>query len=233
MRRPAIVVALVAAFGVLALVLVAVTQRTSLAFTLGVVRAAPVSVLTEGDRVCQRPIDVPSDAAFDRIGLSVGTFFRAGSPLAVDVEDLDRRVVARGRLAGGYPDIGRRPVEQVALDRTVSTRRIAVCVSNEGPRKVALYGNADPAARTSTLVHGDQPLGVDLSLVFERDSHSMLSDVPRILDRATLFRFPGMSPWVYVVLFAALAVVGPWMLARAVTAATADRPDGDEPRPIA
>src|SRR3954464_5329880 len=114
MRRAPALAAAVAVVGIAAVLLVAALQRSSLAFTLGVVRAGPVSVLKTGDRVCQQPIDVPPNGAFSRVGLSVGTFFRAGSPLDVQVEDLDRdRVVATGRLPGGYPDIARRPVDRV------------------------------------------------------------------------------------------------------------------------
>jgi hypothetical protein len=227
MRSARIVVLGAVAVGVVALALIAVSQSTPLAFTLGVVRARPVVALAHRQSACQRPIDVPGGGAFDRVGLSVGTFQRAGSPLALSVLDERGRVLARGRLAGGYPDIASVPVHQVPLDRTVGDGRIAVCVSNQGARKIALYGNADGAARSSTAFKDGRPIKADLSLEFERSSRSIASEVPRMLDRAALFRAPWLGPWAYWILAFALAVGAPWLLLRALRSAT----DGTEPAP--
>jgi hypothetical protein len=218
--RSARVVVLVA---MLAVVLggaaIAVAHKTSLGFTLGVIRAAPAVSLEHGERACQRPIDVPAGGDFDRVGLSVGTYQRAGSALAVTVQDGRGRVVGRGRLPGGYPDIASAPVHHVPLDRTVGEGRIAVCVRNEGARKVALYGNADAAARSSTAFKDGRPIHVDLSLDFRRSSRSLASELPRMLDRAALFRAPWLGPWAYWILAAASVVVAPWLVLRALRAA--------------
>ena len=98
MRSARLIVLGAAVAGVVVLAVLAVSQRTSLAFTLGVIRSSPVVPLDHGQRVCQRPIDVPADTAFDRVALSVGTFRRAGSPLEVSVADERGRVVGRGRF---------------------------------------------------------------------------------------------------------------------------------------
>src|SRR3954471_3763684 len=120
MRSARAVVLGVTVAGVLGLVLVAVMHRTSLAFTIGVGRAAAVARLAPGEQACQRPIDVPSRAAFDRVALGVGTYGAAGAPLRLTVRAASgARTLATGALAGGYPDIARRPVERVRLDRTV------------------------------------------------------------------------------------------------------------------
>jgi hypothetical protein len=224
MRSARVVVLGAMAVLVVGVVLIAVLTRTSLAFTLGVIRAAPAVTLDAGQQACQRPIDVPAGGAFDRVGLSVGTFQRAGSPLAIDVQDLGGRALARGTLAGGYPDIASAPVHQVALDRTVSEGRVAVCVTNRGPRKIALYGNADAAARSSTAYKDGRPAKVDLSLEFGRSSQSWASELPRMLDRAALFRAPWLGPWVYWILVAALFVVAPWLLLRALRTAVGGAP---------
>jgi len=225
MRSARVVVVVAMLAGVVGVAAIAVAHKTSLGFTLGVIRAAPAVTLEHGQRACQRPIDVPAGGDFDRVGLSVGTYQRAGSPLAVTVQDARGRVVGRGPLPGGYPDIASVPVHHVRLDRTVGKGRVAVCVSNEGARKVALYGNADAAARSSTAFKDGRPIHVDLSLDFERSPRSLASELPRMLDRAALFRAPWLGPWVYWILAAALVVGAPWLLLRALRSAV----DGAEP----
>src|SRR4051812_23759331 len=171
MRRAGVVVAGAVAAVVVIVGALLVTERSTLAFTPGVVSAAPIVVIASGDEVCQRPIDVPVGGSFDRLTLHVGTFRHPGSALDVRARNYrSGRVVAAGTLSAGYPDIGQAPVHRIALDRTVSTRRISVCVRNRGPRRVALYGNADAAARTSSLYRGRHRLKVDLSVDFERAS---------------------------------------------------------------
>lgn len=231
MRRARVVVLGAMAALVVGLALIAVLTHTSLAFTLGVIRAAPAVTLAHGQQACQRPIDVPAGGAFDRVGLSVGTFQRAGSPLAMTVQDMGGRVLGRGTLAGGYPDIASVPVHHVPLDRTVGEGRVAVCVRNEGERKVALYGNADAAARSSSAYKDGRPAKVDLSLEFERSSRSWASELPRMLDRAALFRAPWLGPWAYWILAVALAVGAPWLLLRALRSAVgATQPTPGHPR---
>jgi hypothetical protein len=231
MRSARVVVVVAMLAGVVGVAAIALTHKTSLGFALGVIRAAPAVTLENGERACQRPIDVPAGGDFDRVGMSVGTYQRAGSPLAVTVQDERGRVVGRGRLPGGYPDIASVPVHHLPLDRTVGEGRIAVCVTNQGARRVALYGNADAAARSSTAFKDGRPIHVDLSLDFERSSRSLASELPRMLDRAALFRAPWLGPWAYWILAVALVVVAPWLLLRAVRSAAAGaQPAAGRPR---
>src|SRR4051794_14920637 len=219
MRSVRLIVVGLTAAAVLALAVVAVAQRTSLAFTLGVARAAAVARLAPGEQACQQPIDVPSAAAFDRIAL--GASGRAA--LRLTVRGAGGGVLATGTLAGGSAGVARR----VRLDRTVrGSQRVAVCVENRGPGRVGVYGDADLATRTSTAAKDGRPLRRDLSLVFERAPRSVASEVPAILARAALFRFPGLGAWAYVVLGLLLAVGGPLLLIRAVRTASADDRSG-------
>jgi hypothetical protein len=221
MRSVRLVIAGMTAAAVVGLAVVALSQRTSLAFTLGVARAAAVARLGPGEQACQQPVDVPAGAAFDRVALGVGTYGRPGPPLAVTVRAASGGgVLASGALPGGYPDRAR---ADVRLDRTVrASQRISVCVEDRGPGRVGLLGDADLAARTSTAVKDGRPLRRDLSLVFERAPRSMASEVPAMLERAALFRFPGLGAWAYVILAVLLVVGGPLLLIRAVQAASAD-----------
>src|SRR3954451_5192245 len=112
MRSARAVVLGVTVAGVLGLVLVALAQRTSLAFTIGTARAAAVARLSPGEQACQRPIDVPAGGAFDRVVL--GASRRAA--LRLPVRDARGGRVARGPVAAsGSPGVARR----VRLDRTV------------------------------------------------------------------------------------------------------------------
>jgi hypothetical protein len=45
-----------------------------------------------------------------------------------------------------------------------------------------------------------------------------------MLDRAALFRAPWLGPWVYWILVAALFVVAPWLLLRALRSAVGGAP---------
>jgi hypothetical protein len=215
MRSARLIVVGLTAAAVLAMAVVALAQRTSLAFTLGVARAAAVARLGPGEQVCQEPIDVPAGGAFDRVTLGAS----GRGALRLTVRDARGRVLAAGTLAGGPAGVARR----VRLDRTVrAPQRVAVCVENRGPGRAGVYGDADLAARTSTAVKDGRPLRRDLSLVFERAPRSVASEVPRMLSRAALFRFPGLGAWAYVVLALLLVVAGPLLLIRALRAATAD-----------
>jgi hypothetical protein len=128
--------------------------------------------------------------------------------------------VARGHVAGGYPDITAQPRHTVAVDRVGGGDGLAVCLSNRGERPVAIYGNADAASRTSTAYLGSRLLGVDMNLVFEGNSRPLAALVPRMLDRASLFRAAVVGPWLYVALGALLVLLVPALLLAALRDAT-------------
>src|SRR4051812_45251034 len=220
MRSARLIVVGLTAAAALALAVVAVAQRTSLSFTLGVARAAPVARLGPGEQACQRPIDVPAGGAFDRVALGVA----GRAALRLTVRDARGGLLATGNVApSGSPGVAR----AVRLDRTVrASQRVSVCVEDRGPGRLGVYGDADLATRRSTAVKDGRPLRRDLSLVFERAPRSVASEVPTMLSRAALFRFPGMGTWAYVGLGLLLAIGGPVLLIRAVGAASGDDRSG-------
>jgi hypothetical protein len=220
MRSHRVVVWVVAA-GVVSLALTAALRESRLALSLGVTAGAPVASLQPDQVVCQRPIVVPAGGDFETVVASLGTYSRPGAPLLVTVENMSGGLVAMGRLAGGYPDIGRRPQQRIKLDRTVRAERVAVCIRNSGRRRVAVYGgNIDLAARSSSAYVNGNPIGADLSLEFEREPRSIASMAPLLLERAALFRFPGSGAWTYLGLAILLAVACPWLLLRSVHSAS-------------
>jgi hypothetical protein len=206
MRSPRTALLVTVAVGVVAFVLVAAVRGGSVVFSLGVTNNAAVVTLDGGDRFCQRRISPPESGDFDRVQMTLGTFGRRGPRVAVSVEDEAGRVLARGVLEAGYPDIDRAPRHTVTLDHAVPTSEgMAVCFKNAGRQKVAWYGAGDAASvpTTAVLDNGDAP-GVDVNLVFLGDRRSYLSRLDGILERARLFRAGPLLPgWAYL-----LVIVG-------------------------
>ena len=197
-----------------ALALVGLTRSDDRAFTLGVVPAAAVAALERGDRACQERIDVPE--SFSEVELQIGTYRRPGIPLGVTVHRSDGggRVLGRGKLAGGYPDVSRQRIPVGTVD---GGRQVAVCIDSAGPGRVALYGNAGVAAPTSELVIDDTPVDADLTLVFHRsEERSLLTELPDSFERAAVFKAGWVGPWVFWLLLGCVLVAVPFALARAV-----------------
>jgi hypothetical protein len=230
MRRGGAAVLLVTAVvGVLALAILAASDKRDLAFTIGVVPSIVAADLRPGAQVCQVPVAVPE--AFTRVRLRAGSPGDAGPPLELTVLDNQtHKLLGRGRVPGGYPD----PTEQSArVGDVAGEQRVAVCVRNVGARRVGVYGNTDAAAPTSRAFRGNHGLPTDLTLVFLRSQpRSMVSALPDALDRASVFRPGWVGPWLYWVLAAAVLLGIPVLLARALAAAegaTAAEPDSPAP----
>lgn len=221
MRRPAAIAAALCGAAVLAVLAVAALQRNSLAFTLGVYPGLVAVVLDPGQSACQTPVVVPDRSAFDGVEVQLGTFGRPGPAMAVDVRDAaTQRVVARGTLPAGYPDVARQRTHVVRVGQVAAGRRVAVCLTNRGARKVAIYGNGDAASRTSTALHDGRPTGVDLALVFHRSPRSVLAVLGDAAARASLFKFGWMGAWTFWLLGLLVLLAVPALLVRAVRDAT-------------
>ncbi len=207
--------------GFAGLAIFSATQKDTLAFTLGVPSNAAVAPLKAKQTVCQAPIAVPDGAAaFDRVVVHLGTYGRPGSPLDLTVRTADGRLVADGRLPGGYAD-NTRP--SIRVGRVTDRSPLRVCLRNAGTRAAAVYGAADAASRTSTAMLDGKPLNADLNLVFERDpARSVASLGPAILSRAALFRASWIGSWAYALLGILFVVGIPALLAVALRDAVGD-----------
>ena len=214
MRRSGVtaLIAIVCA-GLVALALVAARDRRELAFTIGVVPSIPAAELSPRATVCQTPITVPQE--FSRVSLRAGNPGGLGQPLAISVHTADaRRELGRGRLLGGYPDATEQGTTVGEVDEG---QKISVCVRNIGTQKVTLYGNAAGAALPSAALVKGRPLETDITLVFlNRERHSMLSLLPEVFERASLFRPGWVGPWLFWVLSVAALLGVPLLLARAL-----------------
>ena len=223
---PAIVVALAAAV-VVALAAVALTSEREQAFTLGVVRSTTVKV-KHGQAVCQAPISVPPDAAFDAVTVGATTRARRGAQLELTVRAADAgdptragAVLARGALVSGVA--GEDPLRTVRVGHVDADRTVAVCLTNRSRRPALLYGNGDAAARASSAYAGGEPTGSDLALEFQRaEPRTLAALLPAMFDRAALFRAGWVGAWTYWVLALLCVLAVPLLLVRALRSAVRD-----------
>jgi hypothetical protein len=128
-------------------------------------------------------------------------------------------LLAHGLLAGGYPDITKRPSHTIGLGRKLRPQQFEVCLRNLGHRRVAVYGSGGAANRQSTATVDGQPIDADLNLVFARPPRSYASQLGTILARAVLFRSPRLSAAAYGVALVVLVLAAALALGLAVRAA--------------
>lgn len=224
MRSAGAIIAGFALIAVLGLVTAASLNERSQAFTLGVTRATIIEVPPRKE-VCQTPIAVPANAAFDGVTFAVGTDHRPGPPIAVSVRAAGAggrpgELLARGMLPAGYPDVAQAPEHTVWFDRVPAEQSVAVCLRNLGRRSAFIYGDGDAAARLSSASREGMPLTADLALEFERrDARSLASLGHAIVDRAALFRSRVTGSWAYYLLGLIALLAVPALLMRALRAA--------------
>lgn len=182
MPKPGVVFAAVFAAGVIALLGFAVFEQRGEAFTLGVAPAIPLEAKAD-QAICQTPIDVP--AQFDRAQVTLA-----------DGTTADSRVRDARTHAPLAPPVA-------------EGRRVEVCVN--GPATV--LGNAALASRSSAARRDGRPLKADLSVVFFRnEGKSLLSLVPDIVERASLFHGAWVKPWLVGLLGLLLLTAFPLLL---------------------
>jgi hypothetical protein len=206
----------IVSIGVAGLLLTAASDKRDLAFTLGVQPTQVAAVLKPNEQACQRPIYVPAPAKYVRF--KVGTYGTTGMPLDVTTRAIPGGdVVNTGSVTGGYANntVVRAPVAGVEEGSAIS-----LCVLNRGARKVALYGGAPQAARTSAAFVDGRNANTDLTLIFERArSRSMFSALPDIFERAALWHPGWVGAWTFWLLLVLLLLGVPFLFGRALAAA--------------
>jgi hypothetical protein len=204
MRRPAALTGFICAVAVVGLLVLAFAQRTRLAFTLGVVPAVPAATLQPGSEACQTPIAVPPGGDFDRVVVKLGT----GNGAVVQVRDVGtKHVLGEGAVAAERADVG----------KITGNRSVDVCVLNHGQGALQVIGSGDIASRSTVGMVDGKPSGTDLTLRFERAPRSLLSLVPRMFDRAALFKTGWAGGWTFWLLAALVLLAVPALLVRAVS----------------
>jgi hypothetical protein len=212
----------VLAVGLAALLAVGLTQRSSLVYSLGVAPALRATQIAPGFPACQGPVRVPGGDAFDRVGFMVDPL-TGSPPVRVEVREADgRRVLASGRLDGGYGAFqpGSADLHVVKVDRAVETDApLVLCLVDEGRQSVAVIGQAGIASPTTTATRGGKPISPDLAFELQRENRSLLALLPSIATRASRFRAGWVTPGVYLGLALAILLGAPFLLARGLARA--------------
>ena len=212
-RRGWPVVVGLAAAGLAGLVVSAALDRRDLAFTTGVPITRVAEVIAPAETACQTDIRVP--APFRAVELVPRWLKSSAPPLVVELRDSRSGArLARRSVPAGYPDNTRLAVE---VGLVPAGRRIDVCVVNAGSVKVGVEGGKAEAGRGSRLVIQERENErSDLSLRFLGQPRSVLSQMPLIFQRATLFRPGWVGAWTFWALAALLALAVPTLLASAL-----------------
>ena len=88
---------------------------------------------------------------------------------------------------------------------------------------MAFYGQPGIAAPRSRATVDGRPVEFDVALELRREPRSLIALLPKMAERAGLFRAGWVTPLTYLALVAALLVGAPVLLARGLgRAATAD-----------
>jgi hypothetical protein len=206
MRRPfatAVVLALVV------LAAAAALDDRDVAFETGLPAFDHVARVAPGPDVCVGDVDVP--AGFQRVRFVVGTMPQV-QPLRVTLTDeAGGRRVGEGQFPGGEPSRGGNV--EVSVGDVPAGGRLEVCAANEGAADQRFFGS--PPNRDAT-----QP--PRLAVVFVREPPAtMLSLIPDAVERSALFKPGWYGPWTTWLLLGAAALVVPFLLSRALSAAYA------------
>jgi hypothetical protein len=207
--------------GVGVLVALGLTRESSLAYTLGV--QPQVALPFPADMVaCQGPIPVPRGDRFDRVVFYARDRGEPPASLEVSVREADGgRVLGRTTVrAAGRAGVGTPPPALTAAVGGVTAREpLQVCFENRGRRQIELWGSSDLASGPTTGTINGSPAAADIALVLERDEASILSLLPEMAERASLFRARWLSPAAYTVLGLLVLVGVPVLLVLALRAA--------------
>lgn len=230
MRR-AVVLLLVVCFGaVAAAVVVADGRTTTRVFTIGVVPFDTVGRAEPGQVLCQGPIDVPKTAPFDGITIVARGEAPGRARVLATIEGPAGGVVlARGR-AGIAPQPAPGTVAIPVAPRVRGGREIRVCLRSLGPGTLAVRGNADVAAASSTLRLDGRKLDRDMTLDFTAPQSSLLGRAGDVMRRAALFRPDWTGTWTFWLLAALVALGVPVLLAVGLRSAGLDEPAREPPR---
>jgi hypothetical protein len=206
------------ALGGLGLLVAAMLDGRTLTGSVPVPSSDAPAVIAPGGSVCEKMLRLP--LAVNGAQLPLVTGGHPGPSLRVVLRAPGGRALAIGRVAGGYratgyPDL---PVTTARFPGVPASRRVRLCVSNRGVRAVALYGGKSQRSRGS---HG-------IALVALRESpEPLLLLLPRVFERAALFRPSWVGPWTFWLLLAAVLLAVPGLLVVAVERAACT--GGDAP----
>jgi hypothetical protein len=203
--------------GIVALMIVTVTDERHMAFSLAVRPAMPGVVVKPGHVACQRRIDV--EESFDSITILPAAYYHPVPWLAVLVYDHGSpRPIAAAFLGSGHPENKVTPIRIRPPVR--KGRYVDACFHNVGRWKVGLFSSGPNDNEPSYATLDGHVQAADILIEFQRPPRTALSLVPDIFRRAALFHPRWVGAWTFWVLLATLLLVVPGLLGLAVRAAT-------------
>jgi hypothetical protein len=217
----------VLAVGLVALVAVSLTQKSSLVYSLGVNPGLQAAQIGPGVRACQRPVRVPSGAAFDRVGFAVTPVGESTLPVRVEVREArGGRTLATGRLAPGYAafDPAHPREEVVDVGRVETDEPLELCLTGDrnGEGSAVVIGQAGIASPSTSATLDGKPIAADLTFELRTHDRSLAALLPDIADRASEFRAGWVTPAVYLLLALAILIGAPLLLGRGLARAAAE-----------
>jgi hypothetical protein len=141
---------------------------------------APIAKLGPGQRACQRGEMLPGGTASLSLGAQTVARLPTGSAFRVTVADVHGKVVTRGHVAAGYPDVAAVGIQLDPVKTAVESA--TVCVRNDGPASVELFGT--PTGKPAPLYVQGRQASALLSLVWYGKPESWLSHVSTIAHHA-------------------------------------------------
>jgi hypothetical protein len=222
MRSALLAFGVTLAIGVAGLLALGLGRGSDLVYSIGAVPASPIGPIQPGQSACQGPVQLPEGASFDRVAMVLGTYFRPGPEVRVEILDArTRRRVATGELPGGYPDIAQAPEHIVRVGRVRTERPLDICAVNAGTRRLAVYGQPTIASPTSNGSIAGRQVPYDFGFELRAKKRSLIALAPTIAERASLFRAGWVTSLTYLVLGLLLLIGAPAALALAVRRAAA------------
>jgi hypothetical protein len=154
-----------------------------------------------GDDVCMRDVAMEPHAGQARF--VTGSYGRAGPALELRISGPGYRV--RRHIAAGYPD---NHSHVVAIDGPPRNMLVTVCIRDQGPRKVALYGANDRARSRVQVTNDGVREGVAPQLAFYEARPASIADrLGSVVERLAAFRAFLGHTWL-VWLLALLSLIG-------------------------
>ncbi|MHB8690864.1 MAG: hypothetical protein ACYDHH_06420 [Solirubrobacteraceae bacterium] len=216
MRARSTLIAFVSAalVALLALLVAGGSDQRDTAFSLDVSDNTPVAMLAPGRTLCQGPLQ--ARAAFASIGVwasparALDVELRAGTyGRTLGTTELRVSATRTGQLAI--------PIRSVSLPSGAS---FSVCIRNAGASAVAFEGG-HPTRYSGKLTISGQPSPNAVAMLFARAREpSLISQLPDVFARASLFKLSWVGAWTFWLL--AAAVIGAFGLAALAVASAAD-----------
>jgi hypothetical protein len=176
----------------------AATDRRDTAFSLGVPDNVPVASLAHGRTLCQGPFTV-------RVAFSaLQTWVRPAHALDVEIRSASsRRVLVARRITTSPRLTGELTIPLGATTIRKGTR-ITVCMRNAGPHKVAFEGGSRTRNSGTFEISGRHHAKAIALLFLRPHPPTLLSLLPTVFERASLFKPSWVGAWTFWVLGAAM-----------------------------